>query len=156
VAAFVRALACRRDTRRLGSAIAGALVQGDLAIVEGDLGAGKTFLVRTIARALGYRGPVTSPTFTLVHEYETERALIVHADLYRLLGRSLSEEVARLGLRERRAAGALVIVEWGGEAASLLGSAPELFVRLSMTTPPPGRTAVLSGVRAEVVSSDVT
>jgi tRNA threonylcarbamoyladenosine biosynthesis protein TsaE len=130
--ALVRHLASRRDTRLLGAAIARILSPGDLAIFSGDLGAGKTFLTRALARALGVTGEVTSPTFTLVREYAWARGTLLHADLYRLLGTAAFEaDVARLGLRERRSEGALVIVEWGDDAVEVLGGDPRLVVSLS-------------------------
>jgi tRNA threonylcarbamoyladenosine biosynthesis protein TsaE len=114
--------------------------------LSGDLGAGKTFLVRAIARALGVRGAVTSPTFALVHEYEAARAPLVHADLYRLRGERLMHEVTRLGLRERRGEGAIVLVEWGEDAAPALGE-PSLVVSLAVGSDG-ARAAALSGPRA--------
>jgi tRNA threonylcarbamoyladenosine biosynthesis protein TsaE len=154
-----RPIACtlrtRRDTRRLGAALGAVLRAGDLAVFTGDLGAGKTFLVRAIARALGVRGPVTSPTFTLVHEYALPgRGVLLHADLYRLRGgtaQALETEVARLGLRERRAEGAIVLVEWGEDALLALGGEPELAVWLGIAQRPEGegvRASRLSGPRA--------
>ncbi|MDP9148972.1 MAG: tRNA (adenosine(37)-N6)-threonylcarbamoyltransferase complex ATPase subunit type 1 TsaE, partial [Myxococcota bacterium] len=109
----VRPLRSRRDTRRLGAAIARALEAGDLVVLSGDLGAGKTFLVRAIARAFGVGERVTSPTFALVQEYVAPRGTLVHADLYRLRvpERGLATEVARLGLREKRREGAFLLVE---------------------------------------------
>jgi tRNA threonylcarbamoyladenosine biosynthesis protein TsaE len=144
---IVRSLASRRDTRRLGATIARALEPGDLVMLEGPLGAGKTFLTRAIARTLGARGAVTSPTFTLVREIATPRGVLLHADLYRLRGDALDEETRRLGLRERRGEGCLLVVEWGMDALDALGGAPALVVHLS----PAGdghRTATLSGPRA--------
>lgn len=147
---LVRTLRSRRETQRLGAAIADVLGAGDLVILAGDLGAGKTFMVRAIARALGVAGRVTSPTFTLVQEYNTSRVILVHGDLYRLRaddpGR-LALEVARLGLRERRSEGALVVVEWGDEAVDALGGAPAVVVRLEITGAHE-RVAALSGLRA--------
>ncbi len=90
---------------------------------------------------------MTSPTFTLVQEYETARGALVHVDLYRLLGEKLSIEVARLGLRERRAEGAMVLVEWGDDAVEDLGGEPALRVSLSIAGPS-ARAATLSGLRA--------
>ncbi len=146
-------LRTRRETSRLGRRIAEELRAGDLALVSGPLGAGKTFLVRAIARGLGVPESVavTSPTFTLVQEYEVPRGLLLHADLYRLLeaGTDLRREVQRLGLRERRAEGAMVIVEWGDDATAWLGPPPELVIKLSI--PKAGREAVLSGPRAKAL-----
>lgn len=142
-----RVLRTRGDTRRLGAAIAGVLAPGDLLLLSGDLGAGKTFLVRAIARRLGVAGRVTSPTFTLVQEYETAHGVLVHVDLYRLLGEKLGAEVERLGLRERRAGGAMMLVEWGDEALEGLGGEPALRVSLAIAGPS-ARSATLSGLRA--------
>jgi tRNA threonylcarbamoyladenosine biosynthesis protein TsaE len=112
-------LPSRRATVRLAERIAPALAPGDLIVLEGGLGAGKTFFARARGRALGVPPsiPVTSPTFTLVHEYEG-RLPIRHADLYRLRG---PEELAPLGLREQRADGALLVVEWGTPYLDALG-----------------------------------
>jgi tRNA threonylcarbamoyladenosine biosynthesis protein TsaE len=143
----VHTLRSRRDTRRLGAAIARVLEAGDVVILSGDLGAGKTFLVGAVARSLGVEGSVTSPTFALVHEYATPRAPLVHADLYRLRGPGLAAEVARLGLRERRREGAILLVEWGEDAAAALGGEPALEVSLAITGERE-RVATLSGPRA--------
>lgn len=147
--AVVRTLRTRRDTRRLGAAIAHVLSPGELVILSGDLGAGKTFLVRAMARALGIRGLVTSPTFTLVQEYATARAPFVHADLYRLRAEGkLQAEVARLGLRERRGEGAYVVVEWGEDAVAALGGNAALVISLAILGKSE-RSATLTGSRAD-------
>jgi tRNA threonylcarbamoyladenosine biosynthesis protein TsaE len=91
---------------------------------------------------------VTSPTFALVQEYATSRAPLVHADLYRLRGPGLDAEVARLGLRERRREGAILLVEWGEDAAGALGGEPSLVVSLAITGERE-RVATLSGPRAD-------
>lgn len=123
-----RRLATRRDTKRLGAEIAEALAHGDLVLLCGDLGAGKTFLARAIARALGVPPDVAiaSPTFTLVQEYETPRGTLLHVDLYRLRDEDperTKAEVRRLGLAERRAEGAILLVEWGEGLEAELGPA---------------------------------
>lgn len=117
-----------------------------MVVLSGDLGAGKTFLARAIARGLGVKEAVTSPTFTLVQEYATDRAPLLHVDLYRLRESKtpLAQEIARLGLRERRAEGAILLVEWGEDAVHALGGDPSLSIRLEVagdTT----RKATLSG-----------
>jgi tRNA threonylcarbamoyladenosine biosynthesis protein TsaE len=144
----VRDLRTRRDTRALAAAIARALQPGDLVVLTGDLGAGKTFLTAALASALSASSRVTSPTFTLVREHATPRGLLVHADLYRLQRDSpeLATEVARLGLAERLAQGAFVVVEWGAEASELLGGAA-LVVELAVRGDT-ARTATLWGPRA--------
>ena len=113
-------LPTRRATRRLGAALAGAARPGDLLVLEGDLGAGKTFLIRGLARALGVpeRLPVTSPTFTLVNEMEQGRLPLIHADLYRL---GDADELHELGLVDRIGNDALVAVEWGDRFSATLG-----------------------------------
>ena len=150
-----RTLRSRRDTTRLGAAIARVLEPGDLVVLAGDLGAGKTFLARAIARGLGVKGAVTSPTFTLVQEYAIDRAPLLHVDLYRLRESKtpLAREIARLGLRERRAEGAILLVEWGEDAIDALGGDASLVVHLAITGDTT-RTVTLSGPReAGIVSS---
>jgi len=71
-------------TERAGAALAATLAPGDVVLVSGDLGAGKTTFVRGALRALGVDGPVTSPTFVVGHLYEAPRGPIAHLDLYRL------------------------------------------------------------------------
>jgi tRNA threonylcarbamoyladenosine biosynthesis protein TsaE len=112
-------LATRRETLRLAQSIARCLTSGDLVILTGELGAGKTFLVRGICRALGLseRIRVTSPTFTLVHEFET-RLPLLHADLYRL---ERASDVRQLGLVFRRDEGWALLVEWGEPFVAELG-----------------------------------
>jgi tRNA threonylcarbamoyladenosine biosynthesis protein TsaE len=112
-------LPTRRATIQLARAVASVLRAGDLLILSGDLGAGKTFFTRGLCRALGVPAEerVTSPTFTLIHEHQG-RVPIAHADLYRL---GDEEELAQLGLRERRGEGAVLIVEWGAPFEALLG-----------------------------------
>lgn len=112
-------LATRRETLRLARSIARYLCPGDLIILTGELGAGKTFLVRGICRALGLseRIRVTSPTFNLVHEFET-RPPLLHADLYRL---ERPADVRQLGLLPRRDEGWALLVEWGEPFVDELG-----------------------------------
>lgn len=142
-------LVTRRDTRRLGVEIAERLRPGDLVLLSGDLGAGKTFLARAIARALGVPSDVAiaSPTFTLVQEYSTPRATLLHVDLYRLRDDDLNktkEEVRRLGLAERRGEGAVVLVEWGEGLEQELGGPATLSVGLRIEGE--HRSATVSGV----------
>ena len=143
-------LRTRRDSTRLARRIADVLVPGDLVLLSGDLGTGKTFLARAIARGLGVgkQARVASPTFALVNDYLTTRGPLAHADLYRLLDAvDFAAEVSRLGLRERRDEGAIVLCEWGDEAVPLLGSPAELRVVLSVAKDG-GRDVVLEGPRA--------
>ncbi|HET8771512.1 MAG TPA: tRNA (adenosine(37)-N6)-threonylcarbamoyltransferase complex ATPase subunit type 1 TsaE [Gemmatimonadaceae bacterium] len=86
-------------------------------VLEGDLGAGKTTLVRAIARAQGALEPVTSPTFSLVHEYHSPRGQVFHLDLYRLKG---PEQLAQLGWEDIVREGGLMLVEWPDRARGAL------------------------------------
>ncbi|HQK20826.1 MAG TPA: tRNA (adenosine(37)-N6)-threonylcarbamoyltransferase complex ATPase subunit type 1 TsaE [Polyangiaceae bacterium] len=143
-------LPTRRATTRLGRWLAQGVIAGDLVVLTGGLGAGKTFLTRSVARAMGV-GPeirVTSPTFTLVHEYETVPRL-VHADLYRV---SDGSEVDQLLLREMRAHGAVLFVEWGEPYLRELGGGA-LLVKLEMSGPSRAATLVATGPRARQWSS---
>ena len=142
-------LASRRDTTRLGARIAKTLAAGDLVLLAGDLGAGKTFLARSIARTLGVptETAIASPTFTLVQEYVTPRGVLLHCDLYRLRDDAdrakTAVEIRRLGLAERRAEGAIVVVEWGDGYEHELGGDAALEVTLAIDGG--GRTASLRG-----------
>jgi tRNA threonylcarbamoyladenosine biosynthesis protein TsaE len=109
----------RRATRLLARALARSVAAGDLILLDGQLGAGKTFLVRALARALGLPTSVRvmSPTFPLIRELPTEPP-IAHADLYRL---ESTDEARELGLWERRDEGAVLIVEWGLKHRAVLG-----------------------------------
>ncbi len=91
-------------------------------ILRGDLGAGKTTLVRGIARSLGApEDDVTSPTFTLVHQYTGRTKTLYHLDLYRL---EREEELLQLGLEEMEAdPEALVLIEWGDKFPSVVARA---------------------------------
>jgi tRNA threonylcarbamoyladenosine biosynthesis protein TsaE len=97
------------ETRALAAALAGDLRPGAVLLLSGDLGAGKTAYVRGLAEGLGLDPDVvTSPTFTLVHEYRGGRLPLVHVDLYRLD----SADLAELGLDDDLAAAGVVAVEW--------------------------------------------
>jgi tRNA threonylcarbamoyladenosine biosynthesis protein TsaE len=110
-------------TLALGSTLSEILKPPMLVILRGEVGAGKTTLVKGIAAALGaaVEEDVTSPTFTLVHEYENERVHLFHLDLYRL---ETEEQIAVLGLDEMLAEpNALVLVEWGERFESVVALA---------------------------------
>jgi tRNA threonylcarbamoyladenosine biosynthesis protein TsaE len=98
-----------QDTRSIASAIARDLSMGTVLLLSGDLGAGKTAFVRGLAEGLGIDADeVTSPTFTLVHEYRGGRLPLIHVDLYRLDRADLDE----IGLDQDLAAMGVVAVEW--------------------------------------------
>ncbi len=85
------------ETLRFGEQLGRKLQRGDVVALFGDLGAGKTALVKGIARGLGITQEVTSPTFTLVHEYTGGRLPLFHIDLYRL---NSPEQALAIGLEE--------------------------------------------------------
>lgn len=104
------------ETRIIGAALAPMLVPGDVVALSGDLGAGKTVLVQGVATALGVGRRVTSPTFTIVHEYRG-RYPILHLDVYRL---NSFQEVLDLGFEELLDPEAILLVEWGEAVSQLL------------------------------------
>ena len=102
--------ATEEETRRLGASLARRLAPGDVVLLEGDLGAGKTAFVKGIAAGLGLDPEdVSSPSFALVHEYgpHGKPPLLVHGDLYRVFA---GASIADLGLDERESA--ILAVEW--------------------------------------------
>ncbi len=115
------------DTEDLGARLAERLVPGDVAIVSGEVGAGKTTLIRGACRALGVEGPVTSPTFTIGQRYRG-RMPISHLDLYRLGG--LEEEDPAL-LEDYLDSDSIAFVEWPAVAEPQLAARSRLEVRLS-------------------------
>lgn len=104
------------ETRIVGASLAPMLLPGDVVSLSGDLGAGKTVFVQGLASALGVTDRVTSPTFTIVHEYEG-RFRIVHLDVYRL---NSFQEVLDLGFEELLDPEAILLVEWGEAVSPLL------------------------------------
>jgi len=105
------------ETEAVGEELGRRLRQGDLVLIRGELGAGKTTFVRGIARGMGSAAPVASPTFQLVRIYPG-RLQLAHVDLYRL---EQGDELRDLGLDELLDAGA-VVVEWGDRIDKRLGA----------------------------------
>ena len=100
---------------------------GDVIVLAGDMGTGKTAFAQGFGRALGVTEPITSPTFTLVHSYPLSRRLTLHhADIYRL---ERTSDIDDLALHELAAFNGIVLVEWGDVAGSALGD--HLEVRLN-------------------------
>lgn len=116
------------DTRDMAELLAGLARPGDVVLLSGDLGAGKTTFAQGFARGLGVEGDVVSPTFTLVRSYEG-RIPLVHCDVYRL---DHLQEVIDLALPEMLDEGAVVLVEWGDVAAPGLPPG-HLQVRIELT-----------------------
>lgn len=122
-------------TLTLGRRLFGVMQPGFVVFLHGDLGAGKTTLVRGILRAAGHHGAVKSPTFTLVEEYALGSLTIYHFDLYRLTS---PEELDWFGFRDYVRGDSLCLIEWperGGEALP----EPALCIELSVQWP--GRSA---------------
>ena len=105
------------DTRAHGQRLAAAARGGEVWALVGDLGAGKTHFVQGIAAGLGAGGAVTSPTFTLVHEYPGGRLPLYHFDFYRL---RTAEETLALGWDEYADGDGLTVVEWADKFPELL------------------------------------
>ncbi|HEY3645844.1 MAG TPA: tRNA (adenosine(37)-N6)-threonylcarbamoyltransferase complex ATPase subunit type 1 TsaE [Gammaproteobacteria bacterium] len=127
-------------TEAAGAALGKVFVPKDCVIfLHGDLGAGKTTLVRGLLRALGHTGRVPSPTYTLVEPYELGRLSLKHLDLYRIAD---PEELAYLGIRDMSG---VVLIEWPERGAHFLPG-QDLDCRLSVAAP--GRVLEVEGKTA--------
>jgi len=115
------------ETEALGARVAERLSPGDVVVVSGEVGAGKTTLIRGVCRALGVTEPVTSPTFTIGQRYKGGRLPVSHLDLYRL--QSLEGEDPAL-LDDYLVSEGVAFVEWPAAGAGRLGR-PALEIRLS-------------------------
>lgn len=105
------------ETEALGESLAGQLEPGTVIAFTGDLGAGKTAFVRGLARGLGVRERVTSPTFTIVNEYEGGRLPLFHFDMYRL---GSADELFDIGWEDYLARGGICAVEWSENVSDAL------------------------------------
>ncbi|HXM83501.1 MAG TPA: tRNA (adenosine(37)-N6)-threonylcarbamoyltransferase complex ATPase subunit type 1 TsaE [Burkholderiales bacterium] len=124
-------------TLRVGEALAGGAAAGRVLHLRGELGAGKTTVVRGLLRGLGFRGRVKSPSYTLVEPYSISRLNLYHFDLFRFKDRS---EWLSSGFREYFNAESVCLVEWPERAGSLLAP-PDLELRLEFAGE--GRRAIL-------------
>jgi len=122
-------LADEAATMALGARLAAALRPGMVVYLQGDLGAGKTTLVRGVLRALGYEGRVKSPTYTLVESYVLSKYTLQHYDLYRMID---PREWLDAGFRDDCNISTLCLVEWPEKAAGLLPPA-DVRVKLSIS-----------------------
>ncbi|MGL4178334.1 MAG: tRNA (adenosine(37)-N6)-threonylcarbamoyltransferase complex ATPase subunit type 1 TsaE [Dermatophilaceae bacterium] len=131
------------DTRALGVALGALLRPGDLVVLTGGLGAGKTTLTQGLGEGLGVRGPVTSPTFVIarVHPSLAGGPPLVHVDAYRLAG---ALELDDLDL-DASVGSSVTVVEWGNGLADRLAES-RLEVVLDVDTASEVRTATLTGV----------
>lgn len=115
------------ETEAVGGQIAAALGPGDIVVISGEMGAGKTTLIRGACRALGVEGPVTSPTFTIGQRY-AGRVPVSHLDLYRLSG--LEDEDPAL-LDDYLDGASVAFVEWPAAAEPELAGRPRVEVRIT-------------------------
>jgi len=129
------------DTRALAAEIAGLATPGDLLVLAGDLGTGKTAFAQGFAHGLGVDEQVTSPAFILVRTYEG-RLPFVHLDVYRL---DTMQELVDLGIAELLDEGAVTLVEWGDAVTPAL-PADFLEVRLEVTDAPDDRLLSIRSV----------
>ena len=114
------------ETRAIAAQLANGLQPGAVILLSGDLGAGKTAFVRGIAEGLGVNpDEVTSPTFTLVHEYRGGRLPLIHVDLYRRDSADLDE----IGLDTDLAASAVVAVEWAERLSRTLAGSTRVAIK---------------------------
>jgi tRNA threonylcarbamoyladenosine biosynthesis protein TsaE len=116
------------ETEALGAELVGRLEAGDVVVVSGEVGAGKTTLIRGACRALGIGGPITSPTFTIGHRYEGGRMPVSHLDLYRL--DDLEGEDPAL-LDDYIEAAGVAFIEWPALAEPQLAGRRVIAVRLA-------------------------
>jgi len=104
-------------SQAFGASWAAELTGGEIFALHGVLGAGKTQLVKGLARGLGFEGDVTSPTFTIIHEYRGGRLPVYHIDLYRIRS---EKEAVDLGLEEYLPGDGVTVIEWPDRIPSLL------------------------------------
>lgn len=129
-------------TETFGRRLAACQQAGSLIFLQGDLGAGKTTLVRGYLRGLGHQGPVKSPTYALVEPYETGRGNLYHLDLYRL---SDPEELEWIGIRDLFDGESVCLIEWPQRGAGML---PEPDVQIALSVEGRGRRLILEALSA--------
>jgi tRNA threonylcarbamoyladenosine biosynthesis protein TsaE len=113
-------------TSAIAACLAGVARRGDLIVLAGEMGTGKTAFAKGFGRAIGVTEPITSPTYTLIHSYQAGKVTLHHADIYRL---TTLHEVADLALSELLESDGIVLVEWGDVVAGSLGD--HVMVRLA-------------------------
>lgn len=133
--------ASAEETAALGEKLAALLEPGDVVVLDGDLGAGKTQFSKGVAAGLGVAEEVTSPTFPILLEYEGSRLPLFHFDLYRLSHEDELEDVDFFGVLE---SDGVSLVEWGGKFPDALPEERlDVFIRLGADG---GRVLELAGV----------
>ena len=129
------------ETEALGQRLAEHLRPGDVIAYYGDLGAGKTAFTRGLARGLGVRETVTSPTYTIVNEYMSGRIPLFHFDMYRLCS---SEELFEIGWEDYLARGGVCAVEWSENVEDALTGAIRVTIE-TLGTDPDARVITITG-----------
>lgn len=105
------------ETKKLAAAVAGLVRGGDILLLAGELGAGKTCFTQGFGAALGVDEQITSPTFTLLRPYAGDTLQLLHADVYRL---EHLQEIVDLGITEQVDGDAVAVIEWGDMAEPVL------------------------------------
>lgn len=117
-----------KETRAVGQQLASVLKAGDVVLLEGDLGAGKSELARGVARGLGIEGAVPSPSFTILNAYDEGRMPLYHFDWYRIED---PNEIYEMGMDEQLGGDGIALIEWSEKAEECL---PEKRLRISIRT----------------------
>ena len=128
-------------TARVAADLAARLSPGTCITLEGDLGAGKTTFVRALVAALGGNArDVSSPTYVLLHVYQTPRAIVYHLDAYRVGG---ADDLDAIGFAELLDQRGIVIVEWASRVADALPTHGRIDVRIESTSPTSRRFTIV-------------
>jgi tRNA threonylcarbamoyladenosine biosynthesis protein TsaE len=105
------------ETRRLGALLGQLLQENEVICLEGELGTGKTSLIQGIGQGQGISEPITSPTFTLVNQYQGKKAILYHVDLYRL---ESEEEMIAAGIDGYLYCNGICVIEWAEKARDII------------------------------------
>ena len=132
------------ETEKLGEALALRLRPGDVVAYRGDLGAGKTAFTRGLAKGLGVREPVTSPTYTIVNEYTSGRMPLFHFDMYRLHS---ADDLFDIGWEDYLERGGVCAVEWSENVEEALESPIRVTIRHSEQGPDCREITIEGGVQ---------
>ena len=115
------------DTQKLAKFLAKFLEEEDIILLDGDLGAGKTTFTQSLAKALGIEEVVNSPTFSIVNEYEFNKGVLYHFDLYRI---EEAEELFDIGFEEYFSKEGIIVIEW---AEKFINEIPQPWLKIYIT-----------------------
>lgn len=135
-----------QETEALGQKLAAQLSPGDIIAFSGDLGSGKTAFTRGLAKGLGIEERVTSPTFTIVNEYEGGRLPLFHFDMYRLVS---SDELFDIGWEDYLSRGGVCAVEWSENVEDALQDAIRVTIEKDADEPDTRHITITGGPRFE-------